>query len=509
MSREASRKVAFHDFELDLENGDLTQQGEPVRLAAQPARALVLLARRAGELVLRGEIQQHVWGDLVIEQEQGLNTCIRQIRSALGDRPGSPRFIETIPRRGYRLIAPVTAVPEAAPNEALARGEAPTPVMAQALPAQQGPAALVTPTSRPWSRVLGRALVAALVLGLVAFLGNRLRQRPVLSGAPPVSTDASVPAIEPQAWEAYLRGLYLLKSSTPPDPPKARAELHRALELDPRLARAHVALADAYHVEWRSSTLDLQRSALAKALDLDPDLAAAHLRLAKIQLYADWDFAGSGRSFERALALAPGDAEVRQGYALYLSHLRRHDEAIEQVEYARQLDPISAAVHGDGGMIYFSARRYEQAVEVCERTLELAPGHYEARTCLLHAYRRLGRHRQALQQAIELMRLLGASEEELRSVTESAETGSALRHFFEWQVEWLRRQKASPVAMAAAVLPLGRVDEVFAWLEQAYEQRSGNLLAIAADPRADAFREDPRFIDLLQRVGFPAETIER
>ena len=651
MLPEIRPKVAFYGFELDLETGDLTLRGEPVRLAAQPARALVLLVERAGELVPRNDIQQHVWGELIIEQEQGLNTCIRQIRSALGDRSGSPRFIETVPRRGYRFIAPITECgppkPDAPPATVLPNRprESSRSLLAGrrwilALPLlavlafssqmpRQGPSpanTLAASTAPARSEVPGAPIPQRSVLAVFPFegLGGQVEERifalglteeilteltrldpdglgilsrtsvasygesgsveaslhrlgetlgadfvlrgsvrhldgtariavhlvriadgshvwaerydrpaedafrvqlevarqVVQSIAPALLPPEMLPAelrksasraaaTDPRAWEAYLRGLYLLKTSDPPEPRRARDELRRALELDPGLALAHVALADSYHAERRSGTLAQQRQALVQALELDPDLAAAHVRLAKIQLYADWDFEAAERSFERAVELAPGDADIRQNYAVYLSHLRRHEEAIEHLEQARRLDPISATVHGDGGDIYFAARRYEKAVELCRKTLELEPGHYPARTCLLHAYRRLGRHAQARQQAVEVMRLLGADEAQIAPVDRDDDSQQALTGFFEWQAGWLRGQNAPPVAMAAAVLPLGRVDEVFTWLERAYDQHSGTLLAIAADPRADAFREDPRFVDLLHRIGFPAETIER
>lgn len=170
--------------------------------------------------------------------------------------------------------------------------------------------------------------------------------------------------------------------------------------------------------------------------------------MAEIQLWADWDFAAAGRSLERA-------------------------------------------------------------VEVCGRILELAPDQLMARECLLHAHLQLGRPRQARLQAVELMRRMGASETELAAVGDEPEIERALRTFWQWRYEWFEQRDVPPVAMATAALPLGRDDEVFEWLEKAYEHHSGNLVTLATDHRADAFREDPRFIDLLHRIGFPAEAIER
>ncbi|MCI0489681.1 MAG: winged helix-turn-helix domain-containing protein, partial [Blastocatellia bacterium] len=100
-------RARFGLFELDLESGELRKNGRPVRLQAQPARVLALLVSCAGKSVTRQELQQHVWGENFVEFDQGLNYCISQIRAALGDKSDSPVFIETIPRQGYRFIAPV------------------------------------------------------------------------------------------------------------------------------------------------------------------------------------------------------------------------------------------------------------------------------------------------------------------------------------------------------------------------------------------------------------------
>jgi DNA-binding winged helix-turn-helix (wHTH) protein/TolB-like protein len=106
-------RVRFGQFEFDVATGELTRGGTPVRLQPQPARVLTLLVERAGAIVTRDEIRRHVWGDeTFVDFERGLNFCIAQIRSALGDAADSPRYVETVPKRGYRFIAPLTG-PEA------------------------------------------------------------------------------------------------------------------------------------------------------------------------------------------------------------------------------------------------------------------------------------------------------------------------------------------------------------------------------------------------------------
>src|SRR5208282_842559 len=108
VSEDAPSVVRFGDFELDLEQLELRRHGAPVRLPPQPMRILALLLSHAGRIVTREDIQGQVWGsETFVDFELGLNRCIRQIRAALGDNPEQPRFIETIPKRGYRFVAPV------------------------------------------------------------------------------------------------------------------------------------------------------------------------------------------------------------------------------------------------------------------------------------------------------------------------------------------------------------------------------------------------------------------
>src|SRR6478609_6155673 len=114
----APTTLRFGAFEINSTAGELRRQGDLVKLAPQPLKVLDLLARRSGEVVTRNEIRDHVWsGDTFVDFEQGLNFCIRQIREALGDTADAPRFIETLPRRGYRFLMPVKVADMAQPRQ--------------------------------------------------------------------------------------------------------------------------------------------------------------------------------------------------------------------------------------------------------------------------------------------------------------------------------------------------------------------------------------------------------
>jgi DNA-binding winged helix-turn-helix (wHTH) protein len=180
--RTAPGAVRFRPFELDLATGELWRNGEAVHLQQQPARVLALLVREAGRLVTREELRRHLWGDDVfVDFQRGLNFCIMQIRDALGDDAEEPRYVETLPRRGYRFIAPLEALEPARP--------APEP------PADEGPR---QPASRRawWRRLAVRAgLLVALAVAVATSgwtRGGRAVGGPQGATAPPQSVRIAV-----------------------------------------------------------------------------------------------------------------------------------------------------------------------------------------------------------------------------------------------------------------------------------------------------------------------------
>ncbi|HEY7516241.1 MAG TPA: winged helix-turn-helix domain-containing protein, partial [Vicinamibacteria bacterium] len=151
----AARALRFGAFELDLQSGELRRSGVLVHLQQQPAKVLVLLARRSGELVTREEIQREVWGGTFVDFEQGLNFCVKQIRAALGDQADTPRYLETLPRRGYRFLAPVERIVDSREPSESPVGEGPLP---------GGPAQ----SARTWA-AWGTGLLLLLLGALVLF----------------------------------------------------------------------------------------------------------------------------------------------------------------------------------------------------------------------------------------------------------------------------------------------------------------------------------------------------
>ncbi len=472
--------IRFDPFELDLGTGELRRDGAPVRLQPQPARVLALLVARAGELVTREEIQREVWGDeTFVDFEHGLNFCIREIRAALGDSARAPRYVETLPRRGYRFVAPVER-PAARP-------------VVQSVPSEQPRARRSVPRAA--------ALFASVVLAVgasVAWYGMRSEASP------------SVAVADPAAREAYLTGRYLWNKGTAAEVAKSVEHFERAAAIDPSFAPAYAGLADSYRLLGMYGVLSTAeaaekgRAAALRALELDPRLAEARAALGTIKFRYDWDWDGAERELRRAVADGPDYGHGHHDYAWYLVAVGRFDEALAEMRIARDLDPLSPVANADVGWVYLRARRYDEAIAQMERTLELEPEFEGAYACLELAYVYTGRYAEARGVARRHLERLGASPETLAAV-DDADPAEGLRRAWRWRLDdrigTARTRPPKPYQIATTYAALGEPDRAFEWLDRAHAERDPMLASVNVDPAVDGLRADARFADLLRRLG--------
>jgi DNA-binding winged helix-turn-helix (wHTH) protein/tetratricopeptide (TPR) repeat protein len=486
------KRLLFDDFELRLDSGELLRAGSPVKLQPQPAKILEILASRAGEVVSREEIRQLVWGDAFVDFDASLNFSIKEIRRALGDSAATPRFVETIPRRGYRFLKPVEVEPEA---------EAP--------PAE--PLRLSPPSSasRRWPRLGTVGALLALLILLTFLIGSRLHTVPA---HPAAGAKASSPADE-----AYLRGLYFQRHEQYEE---AAAAFQEAALLDPGFAPAYAELAlvrlEILSMVTTSSGVEVTEAAARHALALDPDLADAHLALAKILFHYSHDWAGVGRELQKTLELDPGNAEAYHVRSLYLAALGRHAEALASVEEARRLDPASMLVGSDYAWLFYLDHRYEEAIRQSRKILELFPlsvgaapqgaqkGKSFCESTILYSAWKLGDRETALGAAKEILELLNLHEfANIRDV----------EPFWRGQervLETLSRERpVDPFELARSSLILGRRDRALDLLtQQCTPQGIGSPYA-AVDPIFDDLHADPRWGQVLDCLKLPADAPAR
>lgn len=320
---------------------------------------------------------------------------------------------------------------------------------------------------------------------------------------------ASGGAVDPAAYDAYLRGRALWGHRSEAALTDAVKRFERAIELDPGFARAWSGLADAYaalgytSVRSPEETFPRARSAALHAIELDPTLAEAHAVLAYCRLYGDWDWATAEEGFRTAIALDPSSAAAHHGYSVLLAARGRDDEAAAQIERARALDPLSVAIQTDIGFELYYAGRYDDAVAQLRRVLRTSPAFPLAHLWLGRAEEErrrwddaideLARAERALPEWAVAIAALGHAQ---GAAGRTDEARAALR-----RLEALSsRRYVTPYGVALVHAALGEDDAAFRWLRRAYDERAHWLVWLWRDPRFSSLRRDPRFADLVARI---------
>jgi len=321
---------------------------------------------------------------------------------------------------------------------------------------------------------------------------------------------AAARPVAPEVYESYLQGWYELnKSYNKADIEKGIAYFQNAINTDPTFAPAYVGLASAYSAlgsnfvgDPHDPALQKEMSAAQKAVELDPNLADAHALLGDVQKER-WQWADAQAEYRRALELNPHNADAYADLAWWLLCQGRTDEALASMRRARELDPLSVDATDIGWML-FEARRYDEATHELRSVLQVNPNDPVTLWDLGISLIDKNQPQDAipvLEKALSLSnRSPGVTGTLIRAYALAGRRRDALRLLKELQV----RSKAGFVPASAfvnAYLGLGENEQVFVWLEQAYKEHSNILQFLKVDPALDPIRTDPRFADLLRRVG--------
>jgi serine/threonine-protein kinase len=313
-----------------------------------------------------------------------------------------------------------------------------------------------------------------------------------------------------EAYHLYLQGRFFWNRREKESLEKAVEYFKEALERDPDYAPAYAGLADAYVVLGSNrlyppdEAYPKAKEAALRALDIDEKLAEARTSLAAVKADYDWDFSGAEREYKWALELNPNYATARHWYALLLSDLGRHEEAISEIYFAQRLDPLSSRIKANVGLILYNARRYDQALEELKKALEIDPCHVSTYEYLGLVYSQTGRFTEAVEaggRAIELGGNPADIDIDLACAYARSGNMAESRKILARIKESRKSSFVSPASIAAIHGHLGERDEAFDWLEKAYEERDPALLELKSAPRFDPLRTDPRFSALLKKIG--------
>jgi TolB-like protein/DNA-binding winged helix-turn-helix (wHTH) protein/Tfp pilus assembly protein PilF len=313
-----------------------------------------------------------------------------------------------------------------------------------------------------------------------------------------------------EAHQLYLKGRYFWNKRTVEGLNKGIGYFNEAVDKDPSYALAYVGLADSYSLlsDYNGlppkQTYPQAKKAAERALELDERLAEAHAALAFIKAAYDWDWPGAEGEYRRALELNPNDETAHQWYAEYLSGQGRHEEAIAEIRRAEEINPVSLIINAVEAWLLYHARQYDQAIAQAQKVVEMDPHFAEVYEYLKRCYDQKGMYKEAIAARQMRRRLAGLDAEETPALREAAAATSARVYWqkrLEQDVEESKREPSAPFDLAEIYAQLGEKDRAFVWLERAYEERSFLMMYLKVAPKLDPLRADPRYADLLRRVG--------
>jgi TolB-like protein/DNA-binding winged helix-turn-helix (wHTH) protein/Flp pilus assembly protein TadD len=318
--------------------------------------------------------------------------------------------------------------------------------------------------------------------------------------------------VNPQGYESYLRGRYFWNKRTADGLKVALAYFNQAIDEDPKYAKAYSGIADTYALlgDWQYAVMSSKealpkaRAAAIKALELDSALGEAHNSLAFCLDAFEWDFDSAGKEFQRAIELNPGYATAHHWYAWHLGVLGRYDQAIAEMRKAENLDPLSLIINADLAELLLIAHLYDDSIQQSRKTIEMDPNFALAHNQLGLAYLERQKHDEAIAELRQAVRLSGGSPTCIANLA-TAYVVSGKRSEAEKLLSDLK-QRSNPAyshasEIAVIYASLGDADQAMNWLEKSYEERFNPSVLLR--PGFDPLRSDPRFEDLVRRIGLP------
>jgi len=312
-----------------------------------------------------------------------------------------------------------------------------------------------------------------------------------------------------EAYQFYMKGRFYWNKRTGEGLKKAVEQFQQAVEKDPNFALAYTGLADCYSLLEQyagtptSETLPKARAAAVRALQIDDSLAEAHTSLAYVDMLL-WQVGEAEKEFKRGIELNPNYPTAHHWYSAFLAFLGRTDEAMAEIKRAQQLDPLSPIIGVNAGILYLLKGDLDAAAEEYKKVIELDPNFPRAHDDMGYIYLKKGREQEAMVELRKAVEVSGRASEELGylgygygALGKRIEAMAVLR-----ELEERYAKRESPAMYPAAVYAgLGDKDQAFAWLEKDFQARTGLLMFITILPDYDTLRDDPRYTDLLRRMG--------
>ena len=307
-----------------------------------------------------------------------------------------------------------------------------------------------------------------------------------------------------EAYHLYLKGRFYWNKLTMDGVRKGIELFEEALQKDPKYALAYTGLLDCY--TYLNNPVEARKAAV-KALELEPTLGEAHASLGFFTFLYDWDWLKTEVEFKRAIDLSPNYAQAHHWYSIYLAHMGRHEEAIQEAQLAQQLDPLSLLMNQTAGMVLCLARQYDRAIEELRKVIDMDANYAAAHGTLGLVYARKGMCEQAIDEFATVASLAGGHPGVATSVKALTAYTYAVCNRTDKARALVNEISAEPTAsaylLATIYASLGEHDRALDWLDRAYADRDVQVVALKVDPALDPLRPTTRFQELVARIGLP------
>ncbi len=315
-----------------------------------------------------------------------------------------------------------------------------------------------------------------------------------------------------EAYRLYLQGTALADKRSQKDEAKAIEYFEKAIELDPNYALAYAGLANAHNAVAIFKGIDTHdeylkaKAAVEKALAIDENLSEAHSYVGEMKMNYEWDFAGAEVEMKKGIELDPNSSNAHRMYALYLNSMGRFDESIAEIKTAIDLEPASVLNQSIYGMILYFARRYDEAIVQLERTIEMDPSLKRSYRWLMKSYQMKGNDEKAFEWFLRSPKIKADNPEKITMWKETY-AKSGWRGITQQQIkeEKENEKKGKDISWELMVFfaELGDKEQAIFYMEKVFssDERSWGKISMTIDPRYDFLRSDPRFKEVIKRIG--------
>ena len=483
----ARRYYNFDCFRVDPTECVLLRDGKPVSLSPKVFDTLLALVERSGHIVSKDELLEIVWPDVFVE-ENNLTQYVAAARRALGDNRQEQKYIETVPKRGYRFAHSVRLVTEESDAIFIEEQDSLRIVVKDKIEEQETPALGFAAIAQAivHHRVLALAtltvFLAAVAAGYVV-----LEKRTHAKTFSRVTTNA-------QALADYEEGRRLWNKRKGGEQLQAAAFFEKAINEDPKFALAYVGLADCYAFDWPNWKLAEENA--AKALEIDPQLGEAHATIGFVRAFWLWDFPEAERQFRLAFKLSPNDATAHQWYAAYFIAVGRAVDTRHEMQQALALEPASSPINADMCQALYYTMEYDAALTQCQKALALDPDFINTHIYLQKIYAMKGMGKEALQEILTTEKLRIDNPYYVYPAAFELTEGLAkngVKGLFRAQADYCARSGSDDVGCAEGYALAGDREKAYYWLERAYQEHQFAFPYTVADPVFVNLRGDERF----------------